>query len=73
MPIINAKDFIKFLEYLNFKLIRQKGSHKRYKHQDGRLLTIPYHGKENLKRGLLNGMLNEINVSVEVLINFLNK
>lgn len=73
MPIIDSKEFIKFLHFLGFELIRQKGSHKRFKHSDGRFLTIPFHGKQNLKRGLLSGMLNEIGVDVRELINFLNK
>ncbi len=73
MPIIDAKKFIKFLYSLGFEIIRQKGSHKRFKHSDGRALTVPFHGKQNLKRGLLNGMLNEIGVAVRELIVFLNK
>ena len=41
LPIISAKDFIKFLEFKGFVLIRQKGSHKRFKHSDGRSITVP--------------------------------
>jgi len=74
LPVINAKQFIKFLETLGFRLIRQKGSHKRFKHTiTKKSITVPDHGKETLKRGLLNAMLNDINVSVADLINFLNK
>jgi len=73
LPIIDAKKFIKFLESLNYQFVRQKGSHKRYKNPNGKSITIPDHGKDNLKRGLLNGMLNELNISVEELIEFINK
>jgi len=72
LPIIDAKTFIKFLKYKGFIFIRQKGSHQRYKHPDGRAITIPVHGKSNLKRGLLNGILRELNIEVEELIEFLN-
>ena len=71
LPVIDAKKFIKFLESLGFEQIRQKGSHKRFKHPDGRYITIPDHGKKSLKRGLLNGMLGSIDVQVETLIEFL--
>jgi len=73
LPIISAKDFIKFLESKGFVLIRQKGSHKRFKHPDGKNITVPDHGKTNLKRGLLKGMLNSLDIEVEELIEFLEK
>jgi len=71
LPIIDAKTFIKFLQFLGFQFVRQKGSHIRFKHPDGRVLTVPFHQGKNLKRGLLKAMLNAIDVSVDELINFL--
>ena len=68
LPVISAKELIKFLQYKGFKFIRQKGSHQRHKHSDGKAITVPVHGKDNLKRGLLNGILNELNIDVEELI-----
>ncbi len=73
LPVISAKELIKFLQSIGFEFVRQKGSHQRYKHLDGRVITIPVHGKDNLKRGLLNGILNELNIKVEELIEFLRK
>lgn len=73
LPIISAKEFIKFLRVKGFEFIRQKGSHQRYKHKDGRAITVPVHGKDNLKRGLLNGILNELNIDVSELVKYLGK
>jgi predicted RNA binding protein YcfA (HicA-like mRNA interferase family) len=73
LPVVNAKELVKFLLSKGFKLVRQKGSHQRYRHPDGRAVTIPVHGKSAIKRGLLNGILNELNIPVEDLISFLNK
>lgn len=73
LPVINAKELIKFLNSKGFELVRQKGSHQRYKNQDGRAITIPVHGKSDLKRGLLNGILNELNIDAQELIDFLKK
>ncbi len=72
LPVISAKQLIKFLLFKEFIFVRQKGSHQRYKHKDGRAITIPVHGKTALKRGLLNGILSELNISVEELIYFLH-
>jgi predicted RNA binding protein YcfA (HicA-like mRNA interferase family) len=73
LPVISAIELIKFLLFKGFALLRQKGSHQRYKHPDGRAVTVPVHGKSDLKRGLLNGILNELNIDVEELISFLKK
>jgi predicted RNA binding protein YcfA (HicA-like mRNA interferase family) len=73
LPVISARELIKFLLSKGFEFVRQKGSHQRYKHSDGRAVTIPVHGKDDLKRGLLNGILNELNIDAEELINFLEK
>ena len=48
---------VKFLEYLNFKVIRVKGSHYRMKHEDGRITTIPVHKKEDIPKGLLRKII----------------
>ena len=73
LPIISAKEFIKFLQSKGFFFVRQKGSHQRYKHPNGMVITIPVHDKKPLKRGLLNAILNELNISVEELLDFLNR
>jgi len=73
LPIIEAKELIAFLLSKGFLFQRQKGSHQRYRHPDGRTITIPVHGKESLKRGLLSGILKELDISVQELVNFLNQ
>ncbi len=73
LPVISARELIKFLKFKGFELVRQKGSHQRYKHIDGKAITIPVHGKSSLKRGLLNGILNELSIDVDELNKFLKK
>lgn len=46
LTIISSKDMAKILESLEFKEIRQKGSHKSYKHADGRTTVVPFHGED---------------------------
>ena len=53
VPSIKFKDFIKKVEKLGFKRTRQKGSHIRFVHPDGRKTTIPDHGSKDIPRGLL--------------------
>jgi predicted RNA binding protein YcfA (HicA-like mRNA interferase family) len=72
LPIINAKELEKILFQLGFEVKRQKGSHKFYKHLDGRYTTIPHHSIEDLSRPLIRIILNQIDLSLEAFIDLLN-
>ena len=73
LPILNAKQLEKLLLQLGFTIQRQKGSHKFYKHPDGRYTTIPHHPGEDLSRPLIKTILNQIDLSSEDFIQLLNK
>jgi len=62
---ISGKEFCKILEKLGFEKIYGKGSHIRFKHPDGRRTVVPVHGNEDLGKGLLRQILNQINLSKE--------
>ncbi len=53
MPTISFADLQKRVKKLGFRKVRQKGSHIRFVHQDGRKTTIPDHGSKDVPRGLL--------------------
>ena len=63
LTIIPSKDMVKLLKNLGFDEIRQKGSHKNFRHKDGRTTVIPFHG-EDLGRGLIRKILKDIELSV---------
>lgn len=73
LPIVNAKQLEKLLLQLGFIIHRQKGSHKFYKHPDGRYTTIPHHPGENLSRPLTKTILSQVEISTEEFIDLLNK
>lgn len=73
LPIVNAKQLEKLLLQLGFIIQRQKGSHKFYKHPDGRYTTIPHHEGEDLSHPLIKTILNQIDLSSEDYIQLLNK
>jgi len=64
LAIISSKDMAKLLVLLGFNEIRQKGSHKTFKHKDGRTTVIPFHG-EDLGRGLIRKILRDIEITIE--------
>jgi predicted RNA binding protein YcfA (HicA-like mRNA interferase family) len=60
---IRGRDLIAILEKLGFEKVRQKGSHARLTHPDGRKTSIPVHAGEKVGIGLLRKILRDTNVS----------
>lgn len=60
---IRAKTLISILEKEGFELIRQRGSHLRLEHPDGRKTTVPVHSGEKVGVGLLRKILRDANIS----------
>ena len=52
------------LEGIDFKSIRQKGSHRYYKHDDGRTTVVPIHPGD-LDRALIRKILIDIDMSID--------
>jgi predicted RNA binding protein YcfA (HicA-like mRNA interferase family) len=65
LPVISAKELEKILLRLGFQAIRQKGSHRFYRHPDGRYTTIPHHPGEDLSRPLIRTILREIELDID--------
>ena len=53
IPSISFRDLIKRVKRMGFVPVRQKGSHIRFVHPDGRKTTIPDHGSKSVPVGLL--------------------
>jgi predicted RNA binding protein YcfA (HicA-like mRNA interferase family) len=53
IPTISFRVLIKMVKNFGFEAIRQKGSHIRFRHPDGRKTTIPDHGNQDVPYGLL--------------------
>ena len=53
------------LERLGFVAIQGKGSHIRFKHPDGRRTVVPVHANEDIGKGLLKDILNQVRITVE--------
>ncbi len=70
LPIVNAKTMISYLSFLGFEEIRQKGSHKFFKHTDGRTTVIPFHQGEDIGKGLMKKILKDIEKDDDDFINW---
>ncbi len=59
---VRPREVIRFLARLGFRQVRQRGSHKFFRHPDGRTATVPEHRGENLGRGVLAKILRDADV-----------
>jgi predicted RNA binding protein YcfA (HicA-like mRNA interferase family) len=65
LKIVDYKTMHALLTKLGFEIARQKGSHIRYQHPDGRSCTVPRHGNRDLSRPLLRAILRDIDLTPE--------
>ncbi len=61
----SVKIVCKTLKALGFEFVRQKGSHLRFAHPDGRKTTVPSHSGEDIGPKLLNKIAKDIGVNKE--------
>lgn len=72
LPILSGKKLLNILLKAGFIDIRRKGSHVFVENENGDLRTvIPLHGNEDLGRGLLKKILNDLDLEVEYLLKML--
>ncbi len=60
----------KMLNKVGFNEVHQRGSHKKFKHEDGRVVIIPFHN-DDMGRGLIRKILKEIKISISEYLAFL--
>lgn len=58
-PRVTAAEVIRVLERLGFTLRRQSGSHKIYRNEAGRRVTVPYHAATILHPKVLRSVLRD--------------
>ncbi|SFM81002.1 type II toxin-antitoxin system HicA family toxin [Thermodesulforhabdus norvegica] len=66
---LSSEDVLRALKEAGFEITRQRGSHVRLKHRDGRVVTVPMH--KEIGRGLLRKIIRDAELSVEEFLNLL--
>jgi predicted RNA binding protein YcfA (HicA-like mRNA interferase family)/predicted RNase H-like HicB family nuclease len=50
LPPLKPREVIAILSALGFEEVRQRGSHKQFRHPDGRFTTVPFHAGRDISR-----------------------
>jgi len=72
MPV-KVRDLQRVAKRLGFEMVRQKGSHSRWVHPDGRTTTIPIHGNKEIGSWLFREILSQMQISEEEFNECLNQ
>ena len=65
VPVLKPKEVAAILANLGFQEIRQRGSHKQYRHPDGRGTTVPFHSRRDISPILLRQIIKDIGLTVD--------
>ena len=65
LPMLKPRQVIAALRQLGFIEVRQRGSHKQFRHPDGRVTTVPDHKGRDISPGLLRQIVEDIRISAE--------
>ncbi|MFB2936986.1 type II toxin-antitoxin system HicA family toxin [Aerosakkonemataceae cyanobacterium BLCC-F154] len=68
IPVLKPQEVVRILENLGFVEVRQKGSHKQFRHEDGRGTTVPFHKGRDISPKLLRQIANDIGLTIEEML-----
>lgn len=65
LPVLKPAEVVCRLEKLGFAEVRQRGSHKQFRHADGRATTVPFHKGRDISPILLRQIAKDIGMAAE--------
>ena len=68
VPVLKAREVAAILVSLGFFEARQRGSHKQFRHADGRATTVPFHAGRDISPILLRQIARDIGLTIEQLL-----
>jgi len=69
-PVLKPQEVVTILNRLGFQEVRQRGSHKQYRHPDGRITTVPFHKGRDISPVLLRQIAKDIGMTIEEFLKY---
>jgi len=67
-PVLKPAEVVAILRNLGFAEVRQRGSQKQFRHEDGRCTTVPFHPGRDISPLLLRQIAKDIGLTIEQLL-----
>lgn len=68
LPVLKPREVVRLLQEQGFVEVRQRGSHKQFRHPDGRFTTVPFHPGRDISPVLLRVIARDIGITAEALL-----
>ena len=68
LPVLKPREVVRILENIGFVEVRQRGSHRQYRHADGRGTTVPFHTGRDIAPPLLRQIAKDIGMTAQEFI-----
>jgi predicted RNA binding protein YcfA (HicA-like mRNA interferase family) len=68
VPVLKPREVVAILEALGFAEVRQRGSHKQFRHQDGRSTTVPFHQGRDISPVLLRQIAKDVGLAIDEML-----
>jgi predicted RNA binding protein YcfA (HicA-like mRNA interferase family) len=65
LPVLKPQEVVARLASLGFSQVRQRGSHKQFRHPDGRGTTVPFHEGRDISPLLLRRIARDIGMTAQ--------
>jgi predicted RNA binding protein YcfA (HicA-like mRNA interferase family) len=65
VPVLKPFEVEAILLKMGFAMVRQRGSHRQYRHPDGRCTTVPFHSGRDISPILLRQIAKDVGMSAE--------
>ena len=70
IPILKPQEVVRLLNNLGFIEVRQKGSHKQFRHPDCRATTVPFHKGRDIAPRLLRQIAKDIDLTIDEFLDY---
>jgi len=70
IPVLKSREVIAILLQFGFKEVRQRGSHKQFRHGDGRCTTVPFHAGKDISPILLRQICKDIGIKIDIFLQY---
>jgi predicted RNA binding protein YcfA (HicA-like mRNA interferase family) len=67
-PVLKPREVVAILRAMGFHEARQRGSHKQFRHPDGRATTVPFHGARDISPLLLRRITKDVGVTIDEML-----
>ena len=65
VPVLKPREVAAIVKHLGFTEVRQRGSHKQFRHPDGRGTTVPFHSGRDISPLLLRRIAKDTGLTID--------